>query len=157
MPPFHQSWIIATLSCGLLASQINKLQMIQNIAARIVTQSRKSDHIITVLHDLHWLHVAQRIKFKVFLFVFKSQNNMTPSYLHDLVKPQQQARTLRSSDQHLLEVPLTRNVSFTGRGFGVAGPRLWNSRPCELRVLSSHIVFKSKLKTLLLNYYYCRM
>ena len=91
--------------------------------------NRNSDHITPVLYDLHWLPVAQRIKFKVLLFVFKCQNNMAPSYLQDLVKPQQQARTLRSSDQHLLEVPFTRNVSFSDICFGVAGPRLCNSLP----------------------------
>ena len=83
---------------ALITSKL--LQRIQYIAERIVTQSRKSHHITPVLHDLHWLPVAQTIKFKVLLFVFKCQNNMVPFYLHDLVKPQEQVRTLRSSDQH---------------------------------------------------------
>ena len=34
-----------------------KLQSVQNVAARLITFSRKYDHIIPVLFDVHWLPV----------------------------------------------------------------------------------------------------
>ena len=40
-------------------------------AARIVTQTRKFDHITLLLIDLHWLPVSYRIVFKILLLVFK--------------------------------------------------------------------------------------
>ena len=38
-----------------------KLQRVQNAAARLLTSSRKYDHITPVLQELHWLPVGYRI------------------------------------------------------------------------------------------------
>ena len=42
---------------------IKKLQSVQNAAARLITRSRKCDHITPILLDLHWLPVSERINF----------------------------------------------------------------------------------------------
>ena len=42
---------------GLPSQQLNRLQSILNTAARLVTMTRKFDHITPILRDLHWLHV----------------------------------------------------------------------------------------------------
>jgi len=142
---------------GLPSTVIKRLQRIQNIAARIVTLTKAYCHITPVLHRLHWLPVEQRIKFKVLLLVFKCQNNMAPKYLKDLIRPYQPVRTLRSSGQHLLEESKNKSTNRYGdRAFGVAGPRLWNELPLELRRhhTSSLETFKSKLKTHLFKQYY---
>ena len=144
------------LLCGLPTSQLNRLQRIQNIAARIASLTKSTAHITPVLYDLHWLPVAQRIKFKVLLLVFKCQHGLAPSYLSEFIIPYQQARTLRSSSQHLLQVPFTRKGFFGDRAFGVAGPRLWNELPLELRTVPNVTTFKSKLKTYLFKQHYCR-
>ena len=36
--------------------QLKKLQCVQNTATRIVTQTRKFDHITPVLFNLHWFN-----------------------------------------------------------------------------------------------------
>ena len=77
--------------------QLKKLQYCQNTAARIVTQTRKFDHITPVLFDLHWLPVSYRIVFKILLLVFKSLNNLSPSYLADRLSYQSHSRNLRSA------------------------------------------------------------
>ena len=51
---------------------LNKLQFVQNAAARLITCSRKYDHITPILIDLHWLTIAERIKFKILLLTFKA-------------------------------------------------------------------------------------
>ena len=48
-----------------------KLQSVQNAAARLITQSRKCDHITPILLDLHWLPISERIKFTILLPTFK--------------------------------------------------------------------------------------
>lgn len=40
---------------------IRQLQMIQSASARMLTRTRKVDHIAPVLRSLHWLPVCQRI------------------------------------------------------------------------------------------------
>ena len=53
------------LMYGLPACTISKLQRLQNSGARVVTRSRKFDHITPILLDLHWLPVSRRVTFKV--------------------------------------------------------------------------------------------
>ena len=59
---------------------INRLQRIQNSAARIVTNTRKYDQITPILQKLHWLPVRQRIHFKIMLITLESypQNSGHP-------------------------------------------------------------------------------
>ena len=52
---------------GITESQLNKLQLAQNAAARMLTRTRKFDHISPVLQRLHWLPVRYRIHFKLLL------------------------------------------------------------------------------------------
>ena len=54
-----------SILCGLPESQISKLQRIQNTAARLVTKTKKSDHITPVLRQLHWLPISSRIQYKI--------------------------------------------------------------------------------------------
>ena len=53
---------------GLPQHLISRLQSIQNTAARVVTRTRKFDHITPVLKQLHWLPVRYRIVFKILLY-----------------------------------------------------------------------------------------
>ena len=65
-----------------------------NSTARLVSLSRKADHITPLLIDLHWLPVEQRINFKVLLFTYKIVNGLAPSYLNDLLFPYVPRRAL---------------------------------------------------------------
>ena len=64
---------------------INKLQIIQNAAARIVTFTKKTDHITPVLCKLHWLPVQYRIIFKILLLLYKGLNGLAPAYISELL------------------------------------------------------------------------
>ena len=52
------------LYAGLNQSLIHRLQLVQNAAARLITGTRRSDHITPVLAELHWLPVSFRIDLK---------------------------------------------------------------------------------------------
>ena len=47
------------------ATLMSKLQKIQNAAARLISRTKRSDHISPVLQSLHWLPIKQRISFKI--------------------------------------------------------------------------------------------
>ena len=134
---------------GVPKYQILRLQMIQNVAVRLVTATSRYDHISPVLKQLHWLPVAQRIKFKILLLTYKALKDCAPSYVKDLLQPYVPTRCLRSASHNLLKKPRYNLQSFGARAFSVAAPTLWNSLPLELRNVDSINVFKSKLKTLL--------
>ncbi len=136
-----------SLLCGLPVSLINRLQRIQNTAARILTGSPRYEHITPVLHALHWLPVEKRVEYKILLLVYKAINDLAPVYLQELIVPHVPTGSLRSMDQHLVNVPFTSSSLVQSRAFSVAGPRLWNSLPCAIRSATNIGMFKSKLKT----------
>ena len=50
---------------GLPASVTNKMQRLQNTCARMITKTRRRDHITPMLIKLHWLPVRRRIEYKI--------------------------------------------------------------------------------------------
>ena len=55
-----------------------KLQRIQNCAARLVAQLPKAARTSPILQKLHWLPVEQRVIFKVLLLTYKALNYLAP-------------------------------------------------------------------------------
>ena len=136
-----------SLLYGLPKSQIQKLQRVQNSAARIITHTKKTESILPHLIDLHWLPVKQRIDFKMLTLTYKCLNNLGPSYLTDLLLPYKPCRSLRSSSSLLLQVPKSKLKNYGDRAFAVAAPKLWNSLPADIRSSTSLESFKAALKT----------
>ena len=136
---------------GTTSKVLNKLQYVQNSAARLLTNTRSRDHITPVLRDLHWLPVKQRIHFKTLITTYKALNNLAPSYLCDLLKRHVPSRSLRSGDANLLDVPKTKRRTWGDRAFSFAAPTLWNALPKTLRDASTLQTFKTALKTHLFN------
>ena len=140
-----------SLLYGLPDNQITKLQRVQNIAARILTKTRKHEHISPILQQLHWLPVSKRINIKIITLTFKCLHDKAPSYLQDLIVLQSPARVTRSSDKCLLQVPNSKHITMGDRSFAVAAPTLWNRLPDDIRMCDSYSTFKSKLMTYLLK------
>ena len=136
-----------SLLYGLPDFLIQKLQRVQNTAARILTRTRKSEHISPILRSLHWLPVSKRIDYKIMILTYKCLHNLAPSYLQDLIHPYQPSRSLRSSSQVLLQIPKTRLKTYGDRSFAKAAPTLWNSLPLDIRESDSLDIFKRALKT----------
>ena len=120
-----------------------------NNAARIVTRRQKYEEISNVMQMLHWLPVEARIDYKVLVLVFKSLHGLAPHYLAELLHVKVNSRTLRSSHQNLLCVPVTRLKSYGDRSFYAYAPKVWNSLPQEVRECSDLDTFKCVLKTYL--------
>ena len=153
--------VTSTIDCnnGLLLgapqSLIAKLQLVQNAAARLITHSKKSDHVTPLLCSLHWLPISKRIIFKVLLLVYKSLHGEGPRYLLDLLSRNCPTRPLRSSnDSSRLVIPRSRLVTYGDRAFSIQAPRLWNMLPVSIRNANSTGSFKSQLKTHLFKEYH---
>ncbi|KAF7696006.1 hypothetical protein HF521_006100, partial [Silurus meridionalis] len=113
--------------CGCPASLINKLQLVQNAAARVLTRSKKYDHITPILSFLHWLPVKFQIDFKLLLLTYKALNGLAHMYLSSLLTRYNPSRSLRSQNSVLLVVPRIAKSTKGGRSFLHLAPKLWNS------------------------------
>ena len=121
-----------SLLLGLSDKLLQRLQRIQNIAARIVTGCRKYDHITPILKELHWLPVIKRIQFKTLMITYKALNGLAPIYLTELLHEKANTRTLRSSGELILAVPKYKLQTYGLNAFSVAAPTLWNKLPSHI-------------------------
>ena len=145
-----------SLLYGLPACKLQRLQRVQNIAARVVTCTRCSpeNHITPILKTLHWLPIKIRIDFKILLITYKCVNSLAPEYLCNLVIKKKCPRPLRSEKLELLKVPTTRLKTYGDRSFKYAAAVEWNKLPLDVRNSPSVTCFKTNLKTHLFKQYF---
>ncbi|XP_061586908.1 uncharacterized protein LOC133451780, partial [Cololabis saira] len=139
------------LLAGCPSNLPNRLQLIQNAAARVLTGISRRDHVSPMLASLHWLPVKFRIQFKILLLAYKAQNGSAPHYLQDLIVPYVPVRALRSQSAGLLVVPRVSKCRFGGRAFCYQAPLLWNQLPIWVKEADTTSTFKTKLKTFLFS------
>ena len=147
------------LLIDLPKKSIKKLQLVQNMAAKVVLNKRKYDSASQCMQELHWLPIARRIEFKVIILVHDCIYKNTPPYLAEMLRLKVGGhRLLRSStvnSKYILEVPFCKKKTHAERSFSIQGPRLWNSLPEHLRIINNKETFKRKLKTHMFNIEYC--
>ena len=66
---------------GLPAVQLDRLQSVLNVAARLIYRRRKFDHVSPLLKELYWLRVPERITFRLAVLTYRCQHNTAPCYL----------------------------------------------------------------------------
>ena len=71
-----------SLLYGLPDSHIVKLQRVQNTCARLICNIPRFVHVTPILRELHWLHIRQRIVFKILILVYKALNGQAPYYYY---------------------------------------------------------------------------
>ena len=135
--------------CGINGRLLQKLQPVENSAARVITQQRRRDHlhITPVLTALHWLLVPWRITYKILVLTFRAVHDLAPEYIADIITEYTPGRQLRSAGSRSLRIPRHNLERYGRRGFSVTAPRLWNDLPDSLRQINSLELFKSNIKT----------
>ena len=129
---------------------MDRLQSVQNAAARLIFRARRYDHVQPLLCSLHWLWVPERISFRLAVLVYRCLHGSAPGYLaSDLqrVSDLGARRRLRSSSTSALVAPRTVRATIGDRAFPAAAASVWYSLPETVRSSPSLPVFCSRLKT----------
>ena len=122
-----------------------KLQRLQNRAARIITESDYNIRSSDILTSLNWTNLETRRTQQFKTFMYKTVNNMVPSYLSGKFTSTSMIHehSLRGSNHKLfVPRPLTESLK---KSFSYRGATLWNDIPVELTSVQSLAEFKSKI------------
>jgi hypothetical protein len=142
-----------SLYFGLPNCDIQRLQRIQNAAAKLILGYSRFQSSSLALRTLHWLPIRSRIDFKIALLVFKCLHGLAPAYLTQILTTKKTGRSgLRSSSSvntPTLTVPFNKSKIFLDRSFAFSGPTVWNGLPYDIRTVDNINDFKKKLKTFL--------
>ena len=76
--------------------------------------------------------------------MFKTQNNMNPSFMNEIFREQVNMYNLRNNNEIVL--PRIKTVNFGSESIRYRGPQLWFSFPQDIRNTESLSLFKSKIK-----------
>ena len=68
----------STVWSNTSTTNIKKLQLVQNFACKIVTKTRKFDHVTPLLRELNWLSVDQLLFFRATVMTYKCMNHLVP-------------------------------------------------------------------------------
>jgi len=85
--------------------------------------------ITPILFDLP---VSYHVVFELLLSVFKSLNNLPPSYLADRLSYQRSSMNLWSASQQLLEKTSKTYETYRDKAFSLCAPKLWNVLPLAI-------------------------
>ena len=67
-----------SLLSGISACQVQKMQVVQNSAARLIYRIRKHESVSLILRDLHWLPIHSCILFKILLLAYECFYDFAP-------------------------------------------------------------------------------
>ena len=139
----------ATLA-GLPNQLMDRLQSVQDAAARLIFKACRQDHIQPLLRRLHWLRMPERISFRLAVLVYRCLHGSAPGYLaSDLqrVSHLNARRPLRSLSTSSLVAPRTVRSIIGDCTFPATAVSVWSSLPETVRSSPSLQVFRCRLKT----------
>ena len=125
----------------------DKLQKLQNRAARFITCSSYDASSSSVLEQLGWNNLHTNRKMQKAILMYEVVNSLTPTYLQDLFFPRVSHYRLSDSDGKLY-VPKPR-TDYLKHSFSYSEAVQWNSLLESLRFRQSLLTFKRSLKIIL--------
>ena len=124
----------------------DKLQRLQNRAARVLTNSNYDGDASILLNDFGWQNLQTQRQIQKAVMVYKSLNCLAPDYMsskfilrNDLFN----SCNLRDSENKLA-VPLPR-TNYYRKSFCYSGAVLWNNLPTDVRQAKSLTSFRKLL------------
>ena len=131
---------------GLNVTLNDKLQKLQNRAARVIAKSRYYASSSNLFSKLGWDNLLTRRKKQKAILMFKIINELTPLYLRELFEYRSTGYNLRKSENTLF-VPKPR-TNYGKRSFSYNGAVLWNELPQNIRAICSLSRFKREIHNL---------
>ena len=120
-----------------------KLQKLQNRAARVLTYSSYDASADNLIKILDWKDIACQQQNARATMVYKCLHGLAPEYLCSKFSKRDSVYSLRDSENKV-NVPLPR-TNYLKNSFSYSGAITWNNLPCEARLAESLSAFKNLL------------
>jgi hypothetical protein len=140
----------ATLLVGMGETQLNKLQIAQNRAMRVILQCNRFTKIEHMLQALQFMSIRQRLCYNVNVFIFKILNNMASVALSNKIEivGRDCDRQTRQGGNIVVTLRRTRSAQ---KSLFYEGIKMFNSLPTEIKQCRTIMSFKRLLKEYILN------
>ena len=131
-----------SLFYGIKNSEVIQVNSFIRSCVRLIHRLKQCDHALIDTHqcNMKWLSFRKRYQFRLLCLTQKTLFLCIPAYLHGLLTCRNILPHLSSSDDILLDVPVTHNVMHS-RSFSSMAPTACNLQPNRLRKLKSLHVF----------------
>ena len=131
---------------GMSGCLSDKLQKLQNRAARVITQSPFDTSSKLLLAMLRWEKLSLRRKKQKALIMYKTLNELAPDYLQCLFTERHVNVYNLRNPEGKLSLPKP-NTNYLKRSFCYSGACLWNNLPQDLKSVCSIGQFKRGIKS----------
>ncbi len=108
-----------------------------------------------IFHSLKILKLEDILQHNILTFVFKAINKLSPSYFHNYFQPNTAIHKIgtRQATRCDLFKSLKNTTRYGLQTIQYFGSKLWNTLPLFIRLASSISVFRSKLKSHMIDMY----
>ena len=141
---FSKMLYCSTVWSNTSSKNIQKLQLIQNFACKIICGARKYDHVTPLLDELNWLPVSKMLKFRDAVMAYKCASNLAPEYLCTKFKKRSSVHNRTTRNNEKFEIPLFR-LATGQRTLAYRAVSLWNTLDENLRNATTVKAFKKAL------------
>ena len=142
---FSKLYYCSSVWANTSKKNLEKLQRVQNFAARIITGTKKHEHISPVLRELNWLPVHLTVQYRDTVMAFKCMKGLAPSYLCEKFRKRSEVHSRATRNNNMLNVPFFKSASGQ-RTFHYRATKLWNAMSDDMKNYDHIGPFKHSLK-----------
>ena len=141
---FRRLFYCSSVWSNTSATNIHKLQLVQNFSARIIFGLRKYDHISAGFRSLRWLNVKQRLMVNDAVMMHKCLKGLSPCYLSNKFSTRATIHDKQTRYRDSLNIPSSR-INAGQRAFYYRGVKVRNNLSRDLKEIINAKVFKRRL------------
>ncbi len=132
---------------------IDPIFKLQKKVVRAISFEPYNSHSSPIFKDLKILKLSDIFHLKLLTFVYESIHKMSPSCFHNLfcLSLYVHQYSTRQASRGNIYLTQKNTVRYGLNSLGYLGAKLWNELPDDIRTAKSKALFKSKLKTHLIN------
>ena len=131
--------------------QLERIHKLQKRAARIILDMPPETPSLPLFEQLDWLNIYERLEYNKYILLYKSTQNLTPTYINELFSfNTTENYSSRSSTNNDMYIKRHKTKMFE-KSLQYSGPRLWNALPVNIRESSNINQFKRNVVSLIIS------